>query len=73
MGNKPYDMFGVIAMAASAGGLAALGHVLSSLPENFPAAVTVAQRLESRRHSLTANVLLLRSRGLYKPHKRDLP
>jgi two-component system chemotaxis response regulator CheB len=49
--------FDVVALAASAGGLTALSQVLSSLPEDFPAAVVVVQHLDPRHRSLMAEIL----------------
>jgi two-component system chemotaxis response regulator CheB len=43
----------VIALVASAGGLEALSAVLRSLPEEFPAAVVVAQHLAGHGSRLT--------------------
>lgn len=47
----------IIAIAASAGGLAALSKVLSGLPAGFPAAVVVVQHLDPRHRSLMADIL----------------
>ena len=44
-------------MAASAGGLNALTHVLSALPRAFPAAVVVVQHLDRRHRSLLSDIL----------------
>jgi len=49
--------FVIVAMAASAGGLSALGHVLSVLPADFPAAIVVVQHLDPRHRSLMAEIL----------------
>src|SRR5215813_4454342 len=57
--NAAYD---VVAMAASAGGLAALNHVLAELPGDFPAAVVVVQHLDPRHRSLMAEILSRRTR-----------
>ena len=46
-----------MAMAASAGGLTALGHVLSRLPSDFTAAIVVVQHLDPRHRSLMAEIL----------------
>ena len=53
--------FGLVAMAASAGGLAALSLVLAGLPAKFPAAVVVVQHLAPHHHSLMAEILSKRS------------
>jgi two-component system chemotaxis response regulator CheB len=49
--------FEIVAMAASAGGLGAFGHVLSRLPADFPAAIVVVQHLDPRHRSLMAEIL----------------
>jgi two-component system chemotaxis response regulator CheB len=53
--------FEVVAFAASAGGLTALGLVLSGLPELFPAAVLVVQHLDPRHPSFMADILRRRT------------
>ncbi len=53
--------FDVVAIAASAGGLNALGLVLSGLPEFFPAAVLVVQHLDPRHPSFMADILKRRT------------
>jgi two-component system chemotaxis response regulator CheB len=54
----PYD---IVAIAASAGGLTALGRVLAALPEDFPATIVVVQHLDPRHHSLMAEILSRRT------------
>ncbi len=54
--------FEVVALASSAGGLAALGQVLSGLPEDFPAAVVIVQHLDPRHRSLMADILSRRTK-----------
>ena len=49
--------FEIVALAASAGGLAALSAVLSALPADFPAALVVVQHLDPRHRSLMADIL----------------
>jgi two-component system chemotaxis response regulator CheB len=49
--------FDVVALAASAGGLNALTHVLGALPRDFPAALVVVQHLDRRHRSLMAELL----------------
>lgn len=49
--------FHVVALAASAGGLDAIGKVLHDLPKEFPAAVLVIQHLDPRRKSQMASIL----------------
>src|SRR3954466_3448347 len=53
--------FDVVALAASAGGLNALTHVLEALPANFPAALVVVQHLDPRHRSLMADILSRRT------------
>src|SRR5262249_60943726 len=47
----------LVALVASAGGLAALTAVLSHLPADFPAAVVVLQHLDPNRPSLLSEIL----------------
>ena len=54
--------FGVVAMAASLGGLAVLGRVLGGLPADFPLPVLVAQHLAEGAPRRTAEVLARRAR-----------
>jgi two-component system chemotaxis response regulator CheB len=49
--------FGVVAVASSAGGLAALTSVLSGLPREFPAALVLVQHLDPRHRTLLADML----------------
>ncbi len=49
--------FHVVALVASAGGLAALATILAALPADFPAAVVVVQHLDPSRPSLLAGIL----------------
>lgn len=51
----------VMALAASAGGLAALSTVLSGLPADLPAALVVVQHLDPRHRSLLSAILSKRS------------
>src|SRR5437870_11820763 len=53
--------FDIVALAASAGGLNALSHVLAALPANFPAAIVVVQHLDPRHRSLMADILSRRT------------
>jgi two-component system chemotaxis response regulator CheB len=48
---------GVVALAASAGGLTALSHVISPLPADFGAAVLIVQHVDPRHPSLLAQIL----------------
>ena len=52
--------FDVVALAASAGGLNALTHVLAGLPADFPAALVVVQHLDPRHRSVMADILARR-------------
>lgn len=54
--------FDVVGIAASAGGLTALSHVLGGLPAEFPAAVMVVQHLDPHHRSLMADILGRRTR-----------
>jgi two-component system chemotaxis response regulator CheB len=49
--------FEIVAMAASAGGLNALTHVLGALPRDFPVGILVVQHLDPRHRSLMAEIL----------------
>jgi two-component system chemotaxis response regulator CheB len=54
--------FDVVAIAASAGGLAALTRVVSGLPRDLPAAILVVQHLDPRHRSLMAEILAKRTK-----------
>lgn len=56
-GSPPPPAFGVVALVASAGGLAALSSVLAALPADFPAPIVVVQHLDPNRPSLLATIL----------------
>jgi two-component system chemotaxis response regulator CheB len=58
----PPAAYDVVALAASAGGLTALSHVLAALPAEFPAALVVVQHLDPRHRSLMADILSRRTR-----------
>lgn len=53
----PGAAFDVIAIAASAGGLAALSFLLSRLPKDLPACTLVVQHLDPRHRSLMSDIL----------------
>ncbi len=53
-GGERYE---VVALAASAGGISALGRVLGALPVGFPVAVLVVQHLDPRHETVIADVL----------------
>ncbi len=59
--KKPADVadaaFEIVALAASAGGLAALSKVLGALPAEFPTPIAVVQHLDPRHRSLMAEIL----------------
>jgi two-component system chemotaxis response regulator CheB len=57
----PGAEFDVVALASSAGGIAAIGHILGSLPAGFPAAIVVVQHLDPRHRSLMAEILRRRT------------
>ncbi|MGA9771401.1 MAG: chemotaxis protein CheB [Blastocatellia bacterium] len=60
--SKPsVDAFEIVAIAASAGGLNALSHVLSALPKGFPAAIVVVQHLDPRHKSLLSHIMSRRT------------
>lgn len=55
--NTPGAAFDLIALASSAGGLKALSEVLSGMPADFPAPITIVQHLDPKRRSLMATIL----------------
>jgi two-component system chemotaxis response regulator CheB len=57
----PHAAFDIIALAASAGGLGALSHVLAPLPADFPATIVIVQHLDPRHRSLMADILSRRT------------
>src|SRR5215472_16826918 len=52
--GQPYE---IVAIAASAGGITALGRVLGGLPADFPVPVVVVQHLDPRHKTIIAEVL----------------
>lgn len=52
--SQPYE---IVAIAASAGGINALGRVLSGLPDGFPVPIVVVQHLDPRHKTIIAEVL----------------
>ena len=58
---SPQAAFDVVALAASAGGLNALSHVLTPLPADFPAVILIVQHLDPRHRSLMADILSRRT------------
>lgn len=63
----PGSAFDVVAIASSAGGVQALGTILSALPADFPAALVVVQHVRPRHRSLLAEVLARRTPLRVKP------
>lgn len=57
----PGAKFDVVALASSAGGITAIGHILENLPAGFPAAIVVVQHLDPRHRSLMADILRRRT------------
>ncbi|MBD2740086.1 chemotaxis protein CheB [Coleofasciculus sp. FACHB-1120] len=55
--NHPAISFPVVAVAASAGGIKAISELLSTLPEDFPAAIAIVQHLDPKHPSLLAQIL----------------
>ena len=71
--HKP--MF-VVALAASAGGLAAISQILSTLPAEFPAAIVVLQHVSPNHISYLSDILSRRTRLKVKqaePNDQLLP
>ena len=58
----PYNHFEMVVIAASAGGIAALLPVLSSLPRSFPIPIVVAQHLPAASHYKSKLDEVLRSK-----------
>jgi two-component system, chemotaxis family, protein-glutamate methylesterase/glutaminase len=47
----------IVAIAASAGGLAAISKILAGLPTEFPAAIVIVQHMDPKHRSLMAEIL----------------
>jgi two-component system chemotaxis response regulator CheB len=64
-GHRPQPIsdtaFDIVALASSAGGLAALSRVLAALPASFPATLVVVQHLAPQHRSLMADILSRRT------------
>lgn len=60
--GSPRSAYGIVAIAASAGGITALSLVLGQLPTGFPVPVVVVQHLDPRHETLIAHVLGRRTR-----------
>lgn len=56
-GGAPESPYGIVAIAASAGGVRALGRVFGGLPSGFPVPVVVVQHLDPRHRTIIAEVL----------------
>ena len=54
--------YGIVAIAASAGGLQALSAVIGSLPADLPVPVLVVQHLDPRHETVIADILARRSK-----------
>lgn len=54
---EPAAPYGIVAIAASAGGIVALNRVLGVLPAKFPVPVVVVQHLDPRHRTIIAEVL----------------
>jgi two-component system chemotaxis response regulator CheB len=65
--------FDVVAMAASAGGLYAIGKVLEALPADFPAPIVIVQHLDPRHRSLIAEILSRQTRMHVKQAEEGEP
>jgi two-component system chemotaxis response regulator CheB len=59
--SSTYCAFDVVGLAASLGGLSAVGDVLAALPPDFPAGIVVVQHLSSRYPSHLPEILQRRS------------
>ena len=57
----PHAAFDIVAVAASAGGLAAIIEILSTLSADFPAAIAIVQHLDPRHPSLMVDILSRRT------------
>lgn len=56
-GGGPDRPYGIVAIAASAGGVTALSRVLGGLPQDFPVPVVVVEHLDPRHRTVIAEVL----------------
>jgi len=56
-----HERYEIVALASSAGGLAALTRLLSALPADFSAAIVVVQHLDPRHNSLMSEILSRRT------------
>jgi two-component system, chemotaxis family, protein-glutamate methylesterase/glutaminase len=53
----PFAAFDIVAIAASLGGIDALGRVLSTLPSDFPAAIAIVQHLSASSSGMVPKIL----------------
>ncbi len=60
--HLPDANFGIVAIAASAGGLKAVSKVISTLPANFPVPIAIVQHLDPKHRSLMADILSRRTK-----------
>ncbi len=60
--DQPAEQFGIVAIAASAGGLRALSAVIGPLPADLPVPVLVVQHLDPRHETVIADILARRSK-----------
>jgi two-component system, chemotaxis family, protein-glutamate methylesterase/glutaminase len=58
----PADGYDIVAMASSAGGIAALRSVLEGLPASFPVPIVLVQHLDPRHETVLAQVLSRRTK-----------
>jgi two-component system, chemotaxis family, protein-glutamate methylesterase/glutaminase len=56
------EQYGIVAIAASAGGLQALSTVIGNLPADLPVPVLVVQHLDPRHETVIADILARRSK-----------
>ncbi len=61
LNSAPTSSYNVVALVASLGGLKAISQILSALPPDFPAAITVVQHLHPWYPSLMADILSRRT------------
>ncbi len=64
--SSTHEPFKIVALASSAGGVAAIMRVLSMLPGDFPVSTVVVQHLDPRHRSLMAEIMSRHTRLLVK-------
>ena len=62
LSSSPLPAHRTVVIAASAGGLTALSHILEVLPSDFPAAIAVVQHISRNHRSLAAEILNRRTK-----------